>query len=366
MKPPSSVAFMRILLATFLFVLLTSGFVDAKKKTVKSASPSPTVEDSFVSPLKDSTPSNITFPNNVVELSTENWNETIDGSKPAVVMFYLSWCSHCRDMEPDFVKLAEAATSGVVLGRVNLEKNLELAKRFRVDGAPTLLYFSRGNASAQELLVRKPGAIASQINKLENARIFDLDDDELKIEELQYLEASEFSFKHATNFSLADVQEKITKRQTPLLVLFIAKGSEPEHEQKNHQAALDVVAGIVKEVRAGFTDTPEIQVGSVEVNDENTLKKLGKSLGFTTKEFKSKVILFPQPEKGKQVTPIDCDEGRQKGCHSADAMVALLNDKVGFDITWEQSKRTNICNEANFGNVLISSAGELDIENDAG
>lgn len=40
--------------------------------------------------------------------------------------------SHCKDMEPVFQKLAESASDQVIVGRVDLEKNLELAKRYLI------------------------------------------------------------------------------------------------------------------------------------------------------------------------------------------------------------------------------------------
>ncbi|GJQ14850.1 hypothetical protein GpartN1_g6641.t1 [Galdieria partita] len=338
--------------ALFAFIVLTCFYeqVDAKKKGGKasnsvstSVSPSSQVESDKNRELSS---------HNIIELDSENWNKTLDGSKPAVVMFYLSWCDHCKDMEPHFQKLAESASDQVIVGRVNLEKNIDLAKRFHVDGAPTVLYFAIKNSStAQEVLVRKAEAIASQVNRLANATLFNLTDEELEMDLSQFVEAADLQLKYVDNISLNEIETVVAKRKTHLLVLFVTNGSEPEFEQNNHLAAFDVVAGIHKEIRAGIPETTDIQMGFVHVQDAERWKDLGNKLGISTTEYKSKVILFPQPEKGKKVQPIDCDDVRDKGCKTADAIVSLLNEK------------------ANFGNIMINKANDLetdDLENDAG
>lgn len=114
--------------------------------------------------------------------------------------------------------------------------------RFRVDGAPTLLYFARKNSSsAQEVLVRKAEAIASQINRLANESLFDLVDEELETEAAKLLEAADLQLKYVENISLDEIDSILAKRKTHFLVLFVTNGSEPEFEQNNHLAAFDVV-----------------------------------------------------------------------------------------------------------------------------
>ncbi|EME32756.1 Thioredoxin domain-containing protein [Galdieria sulphuraria] len=347
---PHKLQLFQVVLLSFIVLACFHEQAYAKKKGGKasnsvstSASPSTQVEI-----IEDKE----TASHKIVELDSENWNKTLDGSKAAVVMFYLSWCDHCKDMEPHFQRLAESASDQVIVGRVNLEKNIELAKRFRVDGAPTLLYFAERNTStAQELLVRKAEAIASQVNRLANTTLFHLTDENLEMDMSQFVEATELQLKYVENISLNEVESVIAKRKTHLLILFVTNGSEPEFEQNNHLAAFDVVAGIHKEIRAGIPETTDVQMGFVNVQDEERWKGLGKKLGFSTKEYKSKVILFPQPEKGKKVQPIDCDDVRSKGCRTADAILSLLNEK------------------ANLGNIIINKADDLeadDLENDAG
>jgi len=333
------VAFLAFILAACFYGQV---FAAKKKEAKVSSSTSPT-------PVAES--NNETASHSIIELDAENWNKTLDGSKAAVVMFYLSWCDHCKDMEPHFQKLAESASNEVIVGRVNLEKNLELAKRFRVDGAPTLLYFAKKDPlTAQEVLLRKAEAIASQVNRLANATLFHLSDEESEMEATKYLQEADLQLKYVENISIDEIASVVSKRKTHLLVLFVANGSEPEFEQNNHLAALDVVAGIHKEIRAGIPETTDIQMGFVQVADATKWKELCKKLSFSTKEYKSKVILFPQPEKGKKVEPIDCDDVKSNGCKTADAIVSLLNEK------------------ANFGNIIVNKANDLDDleENDAG
>ena len=37
---------------------------------------------------------------NVVDLTPENFDKVLDGSKPAFVEFYAPWCGHCKNLIP--------------------------------------------------------------------------------------------------------------------------------------------------------------------------------------------------------------------------------------------------------------------------
>ncbi len=61
----------------------------------------------------------------------------------AVVDFYADWCNPCKIMKPHFEKAAEKIKN-VHFGKVDVEENQNLAKKFGVMSIPTTIFFKNG------------------------------------------------------------------------------------------------------------------------------------------------------------------------------------------------------------------------------
>lgn len=88
-----------------------------------------------------------------VELTQENFEETITGNDIVLVDFWASWCGPCRMFAPVFEKAA-AENPDIVFAKVDTEAQQELAGAFRIMSIPTLMVF-RENV----LLFNQAGAL---------------------------------------------------------------------------------------------------------------------------------------------------------------------------------------------------------------
>lgn len=90
-------------------------------------------------------------PSNVLTLTTENFDETVLGSKAALVEFYAPWCGHCKSLAPKYEALAKAfaGENDVVIAKVDATEESELGSRFEISGYPTLKFFPAGSADAE-------------------------------------------------------------------------------------------------------------------------------------------------------------------------------------------------------------------------
>ncbi len=86
----------------------------------------------------------------VLELGKDNFDETID-TGDTLVDFWAAWCGPCRMQSPVVDAFAEAQ-SAVKVGKVNVDEQEELARRFGVMSIPTLIAFRDG-----EILDKKVG-----------------------------------------------------------------------------------------------------------------------------------------------------------------------------------------------------------------
>jgi thioredoxin 1 len=91
-----------------------------------------------------------------VEITSENFETTIEQSPIVVLDFWASWCPPCRAFAPIFEGAAEQH-SDVTFGKVNTEEEVELARSFAVRAIPTVIAFKKGMlVFSQPVLLRNP------------------------------------------------------------------------------------------------------------------------------------------------------------------------------------------------------------------
>ena len=74
----------------------------------------------------------------------ENFNELIQSTKPVLVDFYAEWCGPCQIMKPRILDVAERMGDDAKVVQIDIDKEKELATRFRIQSVPTLIIFKNG------------------------------------------------------------------------------------------------------------------------------------------------------------------------------------------------------------------------------
>ncbi len=81
---------------------------------------------------------------NLIELGSQNFENTIKGSKPVLVDFWATWCGPCQFMLPIFDKLAKKYMGKVVFGRLNVDDNQSISSKYNVYAIPTFILLKDG------------------------------------------------------------------------------------------------------------------------------------------------------------------------------------------------------------------------------
>lgn len=80
----------------------------------------------------------------VKQINMSEFNEKIEGKKKFVVDFYADWCGPCKQMAPLFEELSEKH-SDVDFCKMNIDENMEIAKKYKVMSIPNICFFENGD-----------------------------------------------------------------------------------------------------------------------------------------------------------------------------------------------------------------------------
>uniref|UniRef100_A0A1I7T947 Protein disulfide-isomerase A4 n=1 Tax=Caenorhabditis tropicalis TaxID=1561998 RepID=A0A1I7T947_9PELO len=86
-------------------------------------------------------------PEEVITLTTENFDDFISNNELVLVEFYAPWCGHCKKLAPEYEKAAQklkAQGSKVRLGKVDATIEKDLGTKYGVSGYPTMKIIRNG------------------------------------------------------------------------------------------------------------------------------------------------------------------------------------------------------------------------------
>jgi thioredoxin 1 len=88
----------------------------------------------------------------IVNAGNANFDQDVLKSElPVLVDYWAEWCAPCKMIAPILDELAGEYHDKLRIAKVDLEQSPQLAQRYGVRSAPTLMLFKNGSVEAQKV-----------------------------------------------------------------------------------------------------------------------------------------------------------------------------------------------------------------------
>jgi thioredoxin 1 len=79
------------------------------------------------------------------KITGENFDSVVANStQPVLVDFWAEWCGPCRQLGPSIEELATEYEGKAVVGKINIDEEVQLAQKYGVRSIPTVALFKNG------------------------------------------------------------------------------------------------------------------------------------------------------------------------------------------------------------------------------
>ena len=100
----------------------------------------------------------------IVTITKQNFEELISGEKPVLIDFWAPWCGPCRMVAPIVEEIANERKD-ILVGKINVDEETELAMEFGVASIPTLVVLKEGHLTAQTIGYQPKESILKLLEK---------------------------------------------------------------------------------------------------------------------------------------------------------------------------------------------------------
>jgi thioredoxin 1 len=102
----------------------------------------------------------------IVNLTADTFDETINSSSKAVVVdFWAEWCGPCKMIAPILSEIAAEHADDLVIAKLNVDDESDLAMRFGVQSIPTILVFKDGTLAKRMVGAKPKGQMLQELSE---------------------------------------------------------------------------------------------------------------------------------------------------------------------------------------------------------
>jgi thioredoxin 1 len=102
----------------------------------------------------------------IVHLSSKDFETVIKTSPiPVLVDFWAAWCGPCKAIAPILNDIDAEHSGSVLVAKVDIDENGDIAQKYNVMSIPTLILFQNGEMVKREVGAKGKTQILAMISK---------------------------------------------------------------------------------------------------------------------------------------------------------------------------------------------------------
>ncbi len=101
----------------------------------------------------------------IVTLDDATFDEHVKASDvPVLVDFWAEWCGPCKMIAPVLEEIADEQAGKLEIGKLNIDDNLDVTRRYDVMSIPTLILFKDGKPKARLIGAKPKGQLVQEMS----------------------------------------------------------------------------------------------------------------------------------------------------------------------------------------------------------
>ncbi len=87
-----------------------------------------------------------------IKVTKDNFQkEVLEATLPVLADFWADWCGPCKMLGPELAALAEEQDGKLIVAKINVDEEEELAAQFGVMSIPTMILFKNGQEAGKKI-----------------------------------------------------------------------------------------------------------------------------------------------------------------------------------------------------------------------